>query len=44
MRELAFLNGHGKLETVEISDNFITKIPELYGLVSIHEINLKYFC
>lgn len=40
LKEMAFLNGHGKIHHVDLSENFICRIPDLYGLVSLAELVL----
>ena len=41
INEMAFLNGYGKLEQVNLSDNKVVRIPELYGLVSLVSLSLR---
>lgn len=41
IENIDFLNGNGLLEYVDLSDNQIEKIPELYGLVSLKQLFLK---
>ncbi len=38
-----FLNGHGKLERADLSSNRISALPQLYGLISLRHLLLKYF-
>lgn len=39
---LSFLNGHGKLQKADLSENRIAEIPPLYGLISLTTLIIKY--
>ena len=41
IKNMKFLGGHGKLKYINLNANSIDEIPELYGLVSLIELNIK---
>ncbi len=40
--DLHFLNGHGQLEEAKVDSNLVSRIPEMYGLISLQHLSLKY--
>lgn len=41
IKDMAFLNGHGKLQHVNLRQNNVEQIPELYGVLAVTYLNLR---